>query len=48
MGNSVHGLFVFRAARPGRAEAAEFSGPAVDDAEVNVGEADDPTGRRIR
>ncbi len=42
MGNSVHCLFGFRAARPGRAEATEFPGPAVDDAEIDVGDAKDP------
>ncbi len=42
MGNSVHRLFGFRAARPGRAEAMEFPGPTVDDAEIDVGDAKDP------
>ena len=42
MGNSVRRLFGFRAARPGRAEAMKFFRPAIDDAEVDVGEANDP------
>ena len=42
MGNSIRRLFGFRAARPGRAEAMKFLGPAIDDAEVDVGEANDP------
>ena len=42
MGNSVPGVFGFRAARPGRAEAMKFFRPAIDDAEVDVGEANDP------
>ncbi len=42
MGNSVHRLFCFRAARPGCAEATEFPSPAVDDAEIDVGDAKDP------
>ena len=46
MGNSVCGLFCFRAARPGRPEAVKFLGPVVDDAEVDVGEAHDPLQRR--
>ena len=40
MGNSVPGVFGFRAARPGRAEAMKFFRPAIDDPEVDVGEAD--------
>ena len=42
MGNSVRRLFGFRAARPGRAEAMKFFRPAIDDAEVDPGEANDP------
>ena len=42
MGNSVPGVFGFRAARPGRAEAMKFFRPAIDDPEVDLGEANDP------
>ena len=42
MGDSVRRLFGFRPARPGRAEAMKFFRPAVDDPEVDVGEANDP------
>ena len=42
MGNGVPGLYGLHAARPGRAKVVKFPGPAVDDAEVDIGEADDP------
>ena len=42
MGDSVRCLFGFRAARPGRPEAMKFFRPAVDDPEVDIGEANDP------
>ena len=42
MGNSVRRLFGFGAVRPGRAKAMKFLGPSVDDAEVDLGEANDP------
>ena len=42
MGNGVPGLFELRAARSGRAKAVKFPSPAIDDAEVDIGEADDP------
>ena len=37
MGNSIPGLFGFCAAWPGGAKGVQFLGPAVDDAEVDVG-----------
>src|ERR1700722_2160086 len=44
MGNSFRGLFFrrFAAPRPGRRKAAELLGCAVDQAEIDVGKADDP------
>ena len=42
MGNSVFGSFRFRAARPGRPEAAQFCGLSVEQSEIDAGEARDP------
>ena len=44
MGNRFPGLFMvsFYAPRPGRIEAAQSSAGAIEDAEIDVGEADDP------
>src|SRR5258705_2132319 len=44
MVDSVHRLFVvgFAPARPGRRKVAQFLGRAIDVAELDIGEADDP------
>src|SRR5260370_41565798 len=46
MGDSFPGLFRFAAPRPGRRKAAKLSGPAIDDAEVEIGKAHDPVAGR--
>ena len=42
MGNSFRGLFSHWAAPRGGPKAVEFFRPAIHDAQVDVGEADDP------
>src|SRR6266853_1115816 len=46
MGDSFPGLFRFAAPRPGRRKAAKLSGPAIDDAAVEIGKAHDPVAGR--
>src|SRR5215831_12058299 len=42
MGNTFLGLFRFTAPRPGRRKASNFFASAIDDAEIDVGKANDP------